>query len=182
MTEQAVLAPAQRAYIGLGANLGDPRAVLRAARDALASLPGSRLVDCSSLYRSAPIDSSGPDYFNAVLALDTRLSPHELLISLQAIEAAHGRERPYRNAPRTLDLDLLLHGDTVMETPTLILPHPRLHLRAFVLQPLSEIAPALEVPGHGTVAALLPAVAQQGIDLCSSDDGSGDWSDRSAAK
>ncbi|MBA3624080.1 MAG: 2-amino-4-hydroxy-6-hydroxymethyldihydropteridine diphosphokinase [Methylibium sp.] len=176
MTEQAALASAQRAYIGLGANLGDARDVLRAARDALATLSGSRLVVCSSLYRSAPIDSSGPDYLNAVVALDTRLSPDELLAALQAIEAAHGRERPYRNAPRTLDLDLLLHGDAVQDTPTLTLPHPRLHLRAFVLQPLAEIAPALEVPGHGAVGALLPTVAQQGIERCSGA-ASQDWTD-----
>lgn len=177
---------ARHAYIALGANLGDARAVLRAARDAVATLPGSRLVACSSLYRSAPIESSGPDYLNAVLALETPLSPDDLLAALQAIEAAHGRKRPYRNAPRTLDLDLLLHGDTVQDTPTLTLPHPRLHLRAFVLEPLAEIAPALEVPGHGVVADLLPTVAGQGIERCSE----GGWegvsrqagSGRSAAK
>jgi 2-amino-4-hydroxy-6-hydroxymethyldihydropteridine diphosphokinase len=167
----------QRAYVGLGANLGHARAALIAAREALAALPGTRLVASSCLYRSAPIDSSGPDYFNAVVGLDTPLSPHELLTALQAIEAAHGRERPYRNAPRTLDLDLLLHGSTVQDDPTLTLPHPRLHQRAFVLKPLAEIAPALEVPGHGPVAALLPAVAQQGIERCP-----GDWLPAPATK
>lgn len=153
----------ERAYIGLGANLGDARAALGAAVEALAALPESRLVALSSLYRSAPIDSSGPDYLNAAAALDTALPPHALLAALQAIEAEHGRERPYRNAPRTLDLDLLLHGDAVLDTPTLSLPHPRAHLRAFVLEPLAEIAPALELPGRGTVTALLPTVAGQGI-------------------
>lgn len=177
----SALASTQRAYIGLGANLGDARSALVAAREALAALPGSRLAACSSLYRSAPIDSSGPDYVNAVVALDTGLSPDELLSALQAIEAAHGRERPYRNAPRTLDLDLLLHGDTVQDTPVLTLPHPRLHLRAFVLQPLAEIAPALEVPGHGNVAGLLPSVAQQGIERCAADEAGG-WSPQAGAQ
>src|SRR5580765_132448 len=105
-----------RAYIGLGANLGDARAALSSAVDALAALPHTRLVALSSLYRTAPIDSSGPDYLNAVAALDTALDPDALLAALQAIEQGHGRERPYRNAPRTLDLDLLLHGDVVRAT------------------------------------------------------------------
>jgi 2-amino-4-hydroxy-6-hydroxymethyldihydropteridine diphosphokinase len=155
---------AQRAYVGLGANLGDALGALRAAVAALAGLPGTRRAAVSSLYRSAPIDSSGPDYLNAVAALDTMLDPHQLLAALQAIELDHGRERPYRNAPRTLDLDLLLHGDAVIATPTLTLPHPRLHERAFVLVPLAEIAPGLVVPGVGTIEAVLLRVVDQRIE------------------
>ncbi|HRM93720.1 MAG TPA: 2-amino-4-hydroxy-6-hydroxymethyldihydropteridine diphosphokinase, partial [Alicycliphilus sp.] len=98
------------AWIGLGANLGDARAALRSAVQAMATLPGTRLLRVSSLYRSAPVDAGGPDYLNAVAELDTTLAPLELLHALQRIEQAAGRERPYRNAPRTLDLDLLLYG------------------------------------------------------------------------
>ena len=133
-----------RAYVGLGTNLGaDLLATLTQAARALAALPGTRLLALSSAWRSAPVDAGGPDFLNAVAALETVLAPFELLDALQAIEHAHGRERPYRNAPRTLDLDLLLHGDTVMDTPRLSLPHPRLGERAFVLRPLLEIAPEL---------------------------------------
>lgn len=156
-----------RAGIGLGANLGDARATLAAAIEALAALPGSRLVASSSIYRSAPIDSSGPDYLNAVVLLDTRLAPHALLAELQRIELEHGRERPYRNAPRTLDLDLLFHGTQCIESPTLTLPHPRLHERAFVLRPLAEIAPGQQIPGRGTAAELLAGVTDQHADRLS---------------
>jgi 2-amino-4-hydroxy-6-hydroxymethyldihydropteridine diphosphokinase len=104
----------------------------------------------SNAWRSAPVDAGGPDFLNAVAALDTALSPLELLDALQAIELAHGRERPYRNAPRTLDLDLLLYGDVTLATPRLTLPHPRLGERAFVLQPLLEIAPKLSHLAAGT--------------------------------
>ncbi len=149
--------------MGLGANLGDARATLAAAVAALRALPQTQLAALSSLYRTAPIDSDGPDYLNAVAALDTALAPPTLLDALQAIEQAQGRERPYRNAPRTLDLDLLLHGAHRLDTPRLTLPHPRAHLRAFVLQPLAEIAPALVIPEQGAVAALLPRVADQAI-------------------
>jgi len=133
-----------RAYVGLGANLGtDLLATLTQAAQSLAALPGSRLVALSSAWRSAPVDAGGPDFLNAVAALDTTLPPLEMLDALQAIEQAHGRQRPYRNAPRTLDLDLLLLGDLVLDTPRLTLPHPRLSERAFVLRPLLEIAPEL---------------------------------------
>jgi len=133
-----------RAYVGLGANLGaDLLATLNQAARSLATLPGTRLAALSSAWRSAPVDAGGPDFLNAVAALDTSLPPIELLDALQAIEQAHGRERPYRNAPRTLDLDLLLYGDLVLDTPRLTLPHPRLAERAFVLRPLLEIAPEL---------------------------------------
>jgi 2-amino-4-hydroxy-6-hydroxymethyldihydropteridine diphosphokinase len=153
-----------RAFIGLGANLGDARGALDAAFVALSALAGTTLCAASSIYRSAPIESSGPDYLNAVIALDTVLSPRVLLAELQRIERAHGRERPYRNAPRTLDLDLLLHGTRRIETPMLTLPHPRMHERAFVLLPLAELAPAIAIPGRGTVIELLPAVSNQRID------------------
>lgn len=155
------------AYIGLGANLGDARRALQAAFDALARLPGTALLRRSAIYRSAPIDSSGPDYLNAVAELRTGLAPLALLQHLQAIELAHGRERPYRNAPRTLDLDLLLYDDRVQLDPVLTLPHPRAHQRAFVLRPLAELAPDLLLPGHGNVADLLPAVSDQSIERLS---------------
>lgn len=153
-----------RCYIGLGANLGDPVGALRAALAALAALPGTRLAAVSSLYRSAPIDAAGPDFFNAVAALDTSLVPLQLLAALHSIEAVHGRQRPYRNAPRTLDLDLLLYDDMVQHAPGLTLPHPRMHQRAFVLQPLLEIAPALASPTVGPLAAHLAATGVQAIE------------------
>jgi 2-amino-4-hydroxy-6-hydroxymethyldihydropteridine diphosphokinase len=118
----------------------------------------------SSVYRSAPVDAAGPDFFNAVAALHTSLEPLPLLDALQATEQQFGRQRPYPNAPRTLDLDLLLLGDLQLQTPRLTLPHPRLHQRAFVLQPLLEIAPGLAVPGQGPLAAHLPATAGQWVD------------------
>lgn len=152
------------AYVGLGANLGDGASTLASAFRALAELPGTRLVARSSLYRSQPVDAEGPDYVNAVACLDTELSPRDLLETLLRIEVAHGRERPYRNAPRTLDLDLLLHGCQAIDEPNLVVPHPRLHQRAFVLAPLTEIAPALHVPGHGPIVALLARVADQRLD------------------
>ncbi|RZI98182.1 MAG: 2-amino-4-hydroxy-6-hydroxymethyldihydropteridine diphosphokinase [Rubrivivax sp.] len=133
-----------RAYVGLGANLGaNLSATLTQAALSLAALPGTQIAGLSSAWRSAPVDAGGPDFLNAVAALDTTLLPGELLDALQAIELAHGRERPYRNAPRTLDLDLLLYGELVLDTPRLTLPHPRLGERAFVLRPLLEIAPEL---------------------------------------
>lgn len=152
------------AYIGLGANLGDPRAALDAAVVALAALPDTTLRTMSSIYRSAPVDSGGPDYLNSVVLLATRLAPHALLAELQRIEQIQGRERPYRNAPRTLDIDLLLYGEQRIATPTLTVPHPRLHERAFVLLPLAQIAPQLTLPGRGRVADLLASVAGQRID------------------
>ena len=153
-----------RAFVALGANLGDARATLLAAGDALAALPGTRLVALSSLYRSAPVDAAGPDFVNAVAELATRLDPLTLLDALQAIESGFGRVRSARNAPRTLDLDLLLHGDSVLQTARLTLPHPRLHQRAFVLVPLAEIAPGLRLSGAGAIERLLPSVADQAIE------------------
>ncbi|MFN4116477.1 MAG: 2-amino-4-hydroxy-6-hydroxymethyldihydropteridine diphosphokinase, partial [Inhella sp.] len=118
-----------------------------------------RLVAASRLYRSAPVDSSGPDYWNAALMVDTQLAAHALLAELQAIERQHGRERPYRNAPRTLDLDLLAHGELQLSGPALTLPHPRLQERAFVLLPLLELTDSL--PGLGPLAFYLDRVAGQ---------------------
>ena len=152
------------ACIGLGANLGDAADALRAAISELAALPCTTLTAQSSVYRSAPIDSSGPDYLNAAVLLHTALTPHELLAHLQRIELAHGRERPYRNAPRTLDLDLLAFGGVRLDTPTLTLPHSRLHQRAFVLLPMAEIVPDWDVPDHGRVTDLLRLVADQRVD------------------
>ena len=152
MVNAAPSAPvAVSAWIGLGANLGDRLATLRTALSAMGALPGTRVQGVSSLYGSAPVDAGGPDYLNAVAQVQTTLAPHALLAQLQAIEQAGGRERPYRNAPRTLDLDILLYGDEVIDTPTLTVPHPRLHERAFVLHPLAELAPGL-VPAHQLVA------------------------------
>ncbi|HEX3141644.1 MAG TPA: 2-amino-4-hydroxy-6-hydroxymethyldihydropteridine diphosphokinase [Rhizobacter sp.] len=152
------------AYIGLGANLGDAEAALRSALQSLGDLPGTQLLQASSIYRTAPVDAHGPDYLNAVARVQTRLEPEALLQQLQAIEAAAGRERPYRNAPRTLDLDLLLYGDTRITSPALTVPHPRMQERAFVLVPLAEVAAeGLVVPGQGTLHDLLPRVAGQRI-------------------
>ncbi|MDM0036309.1 2-amino-4-hydroxy-6-hydroxymethyldihydropteridine diphosphokinase [Variovorax sp. J22P271] len=130
-----------RAFVAIGANLGDARETVLRAMDDLDRLPRTRVSARSSLYRSAPVNAGGPDFVNAVVALQTGLDPHALLAELQRLEAGAGRERPYRNAPRTLDLDLLRHGDAVLDTPQLRLPHPRLAERAFVLLPLAEIAP-----------------------------------------
>lgn len=151
------------AYIGIGANLGDARANVIDAIARLARLPGARLVDASPSYRTAPIDSSGDDYINAVARITTSLPAEELLQALHGIEAAHGRERPYRNAPRTLDLDLLLYGQEQIASATLTVPHPRLTERAFVLVPLLALAPAITVPGFGSARDYLAGVADQAI-------------------
>ena len=129
------------ACVALGANLGDALASVRQALTDLNRLPQTRVLACSRLYRSAPHEAQGPDFINAVAQLETRLTAPDLLAQLQALELAAGRERPYRNAPRTLDLDLLLYGDARIDSPQLTLPHPRLHERAFVLRPLAEVAP-----------------------------------------
>jgi 2-amino-4-hydroxy-6-hydroxymethyldihydropteridine diphosphokinase len=158
------MTPSSIVWVGIGANLGDARANVLDAIERLARLPGAKLLQTSSLYRTAPIDSSGDDYVNAVASLDTDLDAHALLQALFDIEQAHGRERPYRNAPRTLDLDLLLYGDDIIDdAPTLIVPHPRIHERAFVLAPLAEVAPDLVIPGRGAVSALLADVGDQDI-------------------
>ena len=151
------------AYIGIGANLGDARANVADAIARLARLPGATLVAASASYRTAPIDSSGDDYINAVARITTTLPAEALLLALHAIEAAHGRERPYRNAPRTLDLDLLLYGEEQIASATLTVPHPRITERAFVLVPLLALAPAITVPGKGAASDYLAGVADQAI-------------------
>lgn len=150
--------PEVLAYIALGANLGDAQASLRAATQSVAALPDTRLIATSSLYRTAPLEATGPDYLNAVIAVTTRLNALELLQRLQRIESQAGRLRPYRNAPRTLDLDILLYGDASINSAALQVPHPRMAERAFVLVPLAEIAPDKVSP------AQLSAVACQGIE------------------
>ena len=152
-----------RAYIGLGANLGDSAATLRQVLAELQLTPGIAAATASPFYRSAPVDATGPDFVNAVAALDTTLPPLELLDVLQALENQHGRQRPYRNAPRTLDLDLLLYGDTQLDHERLILPHPRMHLRAFVLLPLRDLAPGLLLQGK-PIAAWIAAIHDQAIE------------------
>ena len=155
------LPAASAAWIGLGANLGERAAHLRTAVAGMGALPGTRVLRVSPLYRSAPVDAGGPDYLNAVAEISTFLSPQQLLEGLQALELAAGRERPYRNAPRTLDLDILLwgaDGAERLDTATLTVPHPRLHERAFVLRPLADLAPALVPP------AALQAVAGQRLE------------------
>ncbi|MDR2153644.1 MAG: 2-amino-4-hydroxy-6-hydroxymethyldihydropteridine diphosphokinase [Burkholderiaceae bacterium] len=142
----------------MGANLGDAERAVRQALDDLARLPGTQLTARSSLWRSAPVDAAGPDFINAVAELRTALSACELLRALQRLEHAAGRQRPYRYAPRTLDLDLLLYGDVRSDSPQLQLPHPRLTKRAFVLRPLAEIAPQRVSP------AALDAVAAQRVE------------------
>ena len=159
--ERPAMQSSVRAYIGLGANLGDALGALRAAAARIAQAGDGNPALASSIWRSAPVEASGPEFLNAVIGIDTRLEPEALLDALHAIEAEHGRARPFRNAPRTLDLDVLLYGDQTMHLPALDIPHPRMHLRRFVLAPLCEIAPDATVPGHGSVRALLAAVADQ---------------------
>lgn len=157
--------PGVLVYIALGANLGDAQATVLAAIQRVASLPDTRLISSSSLYRTAPVEATGPDFINAVVAVSTLLNVHELLLNLQRLEIGAGRQRPYRNAPRTLDLDILLYGDARITSPTLQVPHPRMWERAFVLVPLAEIAPDKVRP------AQLSAVASQGIERLASTSG-----------
>ena len=152
------------AFIGVGANLGFSRdAVLNALAD-LSRLPSSSFVAASGLYRSAPIDADGLDYINAAAEIETTLSPHDLLLALQAIETRYGRVRTTRNAPRTLDLDLLLYGDGLIDTSDLVVPHPRLHERAFALLPVIELAGRIEIPGHGRADMLVERLRHQDVE------------------
>lgn len=174
VADEAVPAVAQRlrwvesvatAYIGLGANLAEPSAHIHAAIESLAQLPQTRLLVCSSLYRSAPIGlTEQPDFVNAVCALETSLPPPVLLRSLLEIEHEQGRVREVRGGPRTIDLDLLLYDTQQTRTEELTLPHPRMHERVFVLLPLCEIAPTLDIPSRGPVAALLAACTGQRVE------------------
>ena len=153
------------AYVGIGSNLDDPITHVSRAFEELAQLPRTRLVNRSSLYRSAPQGfTEQPAFVNAVAALESSLSAEQMLKELQRIEARHGRRRSFPDAPRTLDLDLLLYGTEILRSENLTLPHPRLHKRAFVLKPLLEIAPALEIPGIGPLGACAKACAAQAIE------------------
>lgn len=148
------------AWVGLGSNLAAPREQLESALAGLAALPETRVLRVSSFYRTAPVGYAGqPDFINAVAAIETGLAPRALLEALLDIERRHGRVRTIANGPRTLDLDLLLHGDQRIDEPGLTLPHPRMHERAFVMVPLAEIAPELAIPGRGIAADLARALA-----------------------
>ncbi len=151
----------ERIFIGLGANVGHPRAALARAIQQLAELPGTRVVARSSLWRSEPIDATGPDFFNAVVELRSTLSPRDLLSALQDIEHRHGRRRAYRNAPRTLDLDLLFYGQRQVDEPDFAVPHARLHQRAFVLWPLAELAADWPHPALGDLTPWRERAADQ---------------------
>jgi 2-amino-4-hydroxy-6-hydroxymethyldihydropteridine diphosphokinase len=165
MTNVSAKAASTKAFIGLGANLGDREAQVRRAFAALAELPGTRLLAASSLYRSAPVGVvAQPDFINAVAEIETALLARALLDALLAAERRFGRRRDFPGAPRTLDLDLLLYGDRVIAEPGLVVPHPRMHQRAFVLAPLAEIAPDTVIPGKGRAGTLLAACADQKIE------------------
>jgi len=153
------------AYVALGANQSDPVTQVRAALEALTRLPESCLLRASSLYRTAPLGIRGqPDFINAVASFDTTLTPQAMLAALFDVEAQFGRRRDFHHAPRTLDLDLLLYEAQIVDSPQLLLPHPRMHLRAFVIAPLLEIAPDCRIPGRGRAAAWLPALSLQRIE------------------
>lgn len=157
-----------RAHVGLGGNLGDVARTFRSALRMLAARPATRVAAVSPVYRTAPWgDAAQPPFLNAVAALDTALDPHALLEVLLEIERAHGRDRgaaARRWGPRTLDLDLLTHGTQVLDSARLTLPHPRLHARAFVLVPLADLDPALEIPGRGRVDRLRDALGADGVE------------------
>ncbi len=151
-------------FVALGSNLEDPVAQVRAGLRALAALPDTRLVAASSLYRNPPAGyHDQPDFVNAVAQIETDLAPRDLLNALLAIERRHGRSRDFPNAPRTLDLDILIYGQQVVHETGLTIPHPRMLERAFVLVPLAEIAPAVVVPGAGAVSQLAARVDVTGM-------------------
>lgn len=158
------MSPPVRAFVAFGANLGDPVAAFALALQRLDALPSTRVLARSALYRSAPVGVVGqPDYINAVIELSTSLDARILLEALLMIEREGGRTRDFHMAPRTMDLDLLLHGEAIIDEPDLQVPHPRMHLRAFTLVPLAEIAPGLHIPRRGAVSDLLADVADQAI-------------------
>lgn len=156
-------------YVGIGSNLGDSVQNVKMALSALKALPQTQLHSHSSFYKTAPIDAEGDDYINAVARLDTQLSADSLLAELQKIELSFGRERPYINAPRTLDLDVLLYGTTEISTDTLVVPHPRMMTRAFVLLPLLELDPAIHIPGKGLASNYVAALSNQSIHALAAD-------------
>lgn len=154
-------------YIGLGANLGNPSEQVRLGMAALAALAPARGSRCSALYRSAPVGPvrDQPDFVNAACVLQTPLAAEALMRALLEIEVRHGRARDAaKGGPRSLDLDLLLYGQEVIRSPQLTVPHPRLHERAFVLAPLTELDPGLTIPGHGRVSDLLAACTGQRVE------------------
>lgn len=154
-----------RAYIALGSNLQDPRQQVLNALQELAELPETQVVARSSLYRTAPVGyDNQPDFINAAAELRTSLTPHALLRQLLSLESAHGRERPFPNAPRALDLDVLMMDALEIHDSELTLPHPRMHERGFVLLPLAEIAPDLVIPGRGKVSELAQRCLDQGVE------------------
>lgn len=149
------------AYIGLGSNLENPLQQIKTAIDDLQSLVDINIVSVSSLYQSPPMGPTDqPDYINAVLALETSLNPHQLLDALQSVEQLHGRVRKRHWGERTLDLDILLYGDLILDDERLTIPHPGMHERAFVLYPLAEIAENIEIPGLGALQKILPSCPQ----------------------
>jgi 2-amino-4-hydroxy-6-hydroxymethyldihydropteridine diphosphokinase len=149
-----------RALIGLGANLGQARETIERALEALKSTSGIEALEVAPFYGSDPVDAKGPTFVNTVARIQTHLAPLALLEVLQALEREHGRERTFRNAPRTLDLDLLWYEEITMETARLTLPHPRMHERAFVLKPLNDLMPEL-VLKQGNIAQLLAQCSDQ---------------------
>ena len=163
-----------QAFVALGSNLADPIMQVRAAFSALEKIPYTHVIKKSSLYRTAPIGYDAealkqvPDFINAVVELETDLEPLALLDALFDIENNAGRERPYLNAPRVLDCDLLLYENIILNTQKLSLPHPRMHMRSFVLLPLFEIAPQLSLPNHGKIAQLINADLTTGVTKLSS--------------
>ncbi len=158
---------ANLAFIGLGSNLQDPVSQLQRAVTAINELPDTRVLNNSSLYRSAPLGCvaqpglENPDFVNAVVKIETTILPQDLLQALLDIEQQHGRERTFRNAPRTLDLDVLLYDDMQMHEQGLTIPHPQMHMRAFVLEPLLEISPEATIPGIGSAKLALDNCTDQ---------------------
>jgi 2-amino-4-hydroxy-6-hydroxymethyldihydropteridine diphosphokinase len=146
------------AYIGLGANLGEPQQTIANAFVALGKIEHTQLVSQSTAIVTKPWQAAGPDFVNAVAKVHTKLQPKALLQALLEVELRFGRQRPFKNAPRTLDLDLLLYDDVVLHSETLELPHPRMHERAFVLLPLIELAPNIMIPGHGSAQQCLAKI------------------------
>lgn len=152
-----------KAFLGLGGNIGDAKQILKDAIVCLAQHPQIEITARSCFYKTEPINAPGDDYINCVIALETKLGPLPLLRHCQSVEAKFGRERPFENAPRTLDIDVLLYNDAIENHPDLILPHPRMTERLFVIIPLLEVAPNIEIPGFGPIKHLTETLASQRI-------------------